>query len=403
MLAGRTWAATVVRIGLAAVWAFAAVTKVGDPAAAVRAVRAYRILPEWLAQGVGYGLPFLELTLAGLLLVGLATRAAAAVSAGLFAVFLAGIVSAAVRDLQIECGCFGGGGALAAGRSTSYTWEIVRDAVLLGLAVALVRWPRTRFALDDVVRRSAVAGVPEVRVGPRRTAEARRRVAELEQQRAAVGERRVLLAGALAGVLLVLATGVGIGLQAARVAGGDGPSPQAVSVADGVTVGRDGARATIELYEDPQCPACASFEQQVGPQLAVWAKAGTARVKYHVVAFLDGQSSTKYASRAAGALYCAADAGQFIAYHDLLYGNQPAEGTAGLTDDDLVSLGSRAGITGTGFPDCVRTKKYADFVSRISEQASRDGVLSTPTVLVDGNVVQPPTLTSVTAAVNSAT
>lgn len=55
MLAARTWAATVLRVGLAAVWAFAAVTKIGDPAAAVRAVRAYRLLPEWLAQGSATG------------------------------------------------------------------------------------------------------------------------------------------------------------------------------------------------------------------------------------------------------------------------------------------------------------------------------------------------------------
>ena len=103
-------ASTVLRVVLAAVWVWAAVAKIGDPAAAVRAVRAYDLLPEWLAQGVGYGLPFLELALALLLLLGLATRLAAVVSAVLFAVFLAGIVSAAARGLQIECGCFGGGG-----------------------------------------------------------------------------------------------------------------------------------------------------------------------------------------------------------------------------------------------------------------------------------------------------
>ena len=245
--------------------------------------------------------------------------------------------------------------------------------------------------------------MPEVRVGPRRTAEARRRVAELEQRRAAVGERRVLLAGALAGVLLVLATGIGIGVQAARESGADGPSPQAVSETDGVTVGRSGARATIEVYEDLQCPNCAAFEREVGPQLAVWQQAGTARVNYHVVSFLDGQSSTKYSSRSAGALYCAADAGQFTAYHDLLFTDQPAEGTAGLSDDELLSLGDRAGIPGTTFRDCVTTKKYADFVSRISEQASKDGVLGTPAVLVDGNVVQPASLAAITAAVNAAT
>jgi protein-disulfide isomerase len=401
----RVWAATVLRVALAAVWAYAAVTKIGDPAASVRAVRAYRLLPDVLARGVGYGLPFLELTLAVLLLVGLATRAAAAVSAVLFLVFLVGIVSAAARGLQIECGCFGGGGDLAAGESAAYTGEIVRDAVLLLLAVALVRWPRTRFALDDVVRRSASAGMPEVRVGPRRTAEARRRQAELAQQREAAGERRVLLAGALAGVLLVLVTGAGIGVQAARVSSSGGPSPQAVSIADGVQLGRSGARVTIEVYEDPQCPACANLEQQAGGQLRSWMASDTAKVHYFVISFLDSQSTTKYSSRAASALYCSADAGVFQAYHDLLFANQPAEGSAGLTDDQLISGGTRAGITGTAqstFAQCVKSKKYADFVSRISDQSSKAGILATPTVLVDGNPVQNATLAGITAAVEAA-
>jgi protein-disulfide isomerase len=401
----RVWAATALRVALAAVWAYAAVSKIGDPAAFVRAVRAYRLLPDVLARGVGYGLPFLELTLAVLLLVGFATRAVAAVSAALLLVFLVGMVSVAARGLRIECGCFGGGGSLAAGQSTAYTGEIVRDAVLLLLAVALVRWPRTRLALDDVVRRSASSGVPDVRVGPRRTAEARRRQAELAQQRAAAGESRVLLAGAVAGVLLVLVTGAGIGVQAARVSSSGGPSPQAVSIADGVQLGRSGARVTIEVYEDPQCPVCANFEQQAGGQLRSWMASNTAKVRYFVISFLDTQSTTKYSSRAAGALYCSADAGVFQAYHDLLFANQPPEGSAGLSDDQLISYGTQAGITGTAqqtFAQCVKSKKYSDFVSRISDQASKDGILGTPTVLVDGNPVQDVTLAGITAAVGAA-
>ena len=179
-VAAREWAATAARLLLAGVWAWAGVTKIGDPAAAVRAVRAYRLLPEWLAQGVGHGLPFLELTLAALLLAGLATRLAAVVSAGLLAVFLAGMVSAAARGLQIECGCFGGGGDLAAGQSTAYTWEIVRDVALLLVALALSRWPRSRLAADTAVRATAESKVDSGRMGPRRTAEARRIATQID-------------------------------------------------------------------------------------------------------------------------------------------------------------------------------------------------------------------------------
>ena len=399
----RPWLATAARLLLAAVWVWAGVAKIGDPAAAVRAVRAYRLLPEWLAQGVGYGLPFLELALAALLLAGLATRVAAAVSAGLLAVFLAGMISAAARGLQIECGCFGGGGDLAAGQSTAYTGEIVRDVALLLVALALVRWPRSRYALDNRVRAAAESAVDTGRTGPRRTAEARRRMAELAERRRRQGQQRLRLTGALAGVLLVLVTGVGIGIQAARASTGDGPTPQAVTLAEGITVGRSSARIVVDVYEDPQCPACAQFEAETAAALADWVDAGTIKISYHVVSFLDSASTDRYSSRAANALYCAADAAVFPRYHELLFGNQPPEGGAGLSYDQLVQLGRQAGATGTEFETCVRNRPYADFVSRITDRASRNGVLSTPTVLVDGEPVQPATLATVRAAVDRAT
>lgn len=394
------WAATVVRLVLAGVWLWAALGKIGDPAASVRAVRAYRLLPEWLAQGVGYGLPFLELTLAALLLLGLATRFAAAASAALLVVFLVGMISAAARGLQIECGCFGGGGDLAAGRSTAYTLEITRDSVLLLLAVALVVRPLSRLALDDRIRRSGAAAVPEGRVGPRRTAEARRRLAELEERRRLAGERRVRVAGVLAAVLLVAVTGSGLAIQHARASGPAGPAPQAVTADDGAIVGRSDARVTIDLYEDPQCPVCKQFESEAGPTLATWVESGRARVRYHVISFLDRSSANRFSSRAANAMYCAADAGVFQRFHDAVYANQPPEGSAGPANEELVALGRTVGATSDAFAQCVLTGRYADFVTRISEQSSKDGILGTPTVLVNGNGLQPVTLANLTAAVN---
>jgi protein-disulfide isomerase len=212
----------------------------------------------------------------------------------------------------------------------------------------------------------------------------------------------VRFVGALAGVLLIVAAGVGIGVQAARTP--NAPSPQAVSVADGVELGRSGARVSIELYEDPLCANCKTFNDTAGPQLQAWINSSTASVKYHVVSYLNSQSPTQYPSRAAAAMYCAADAGRFGEYHDIVFGDQPTPG-ADITDDELIADGPRAGITGPqqdAFAQCVKSKKYADFVSQISEQASQDGILATPTLFVDGKPVQNVSLAGVTAAVNAA-
>ena len=393
------WLGTAARVLLGVVWAWAAVSKMGDPAASVRAVRAYELLPEWLAKGVGYGLPFLEIGLAILLIAGLATRLAAVLSSALLVVFLGGIISAAARGLQIECGCFGGGGQLGAGQSTAYTGEILRDAGLLAVSLFLVWAYRTRFAVDNLIR--SYGPQPSVR-GPRKTAEARRRLAALLEERRQQGERRVRLASAAALLGLVALVGAGIGVQASRIPAATGPAPAGVSLSDGVTVGRSTAPVTLDLYEDPQCPVCAQFESQVGPTISSWIASGKVKVHYHVISFLDSASTTDYSSRAANALYAAAGVSPdaFAKYHQLLYQQQPAEGSAGLTEDKLVQLAQQAG--GGAAADQIRAGTYADYVARATDQSSKDGVTGTPTVLVNGKTVGQPTLAQVTAAVNAA-
>jgi uncharacterized membrane protein YphA (DoxX/SURF4 family) len=130
------------------VWIVAGSSKIGDLAASGRAVNAYRLLPYDAATFLGAALPFLEIALGVLLIVGLATRVGAVVSVLLLVVFIAGIASAWARGLRIDCGCFGGGGDLAANQQPTYFSETIRDIALLLVAGFLVIFPRSRFSLD---------------------------------------------------------------------------------------------------------------------------------------------------------------------------------------------------------------------------------------------------------------
>ncbi|MFD0259183.1 MauE/DoxX family redox-associated membrane protein [Kitasatospora indigofera] len=141
------WIGTVVRLALAVVWGWAGLAKISDPAEAAQAVRAYEILPESLVKPVGYALPFLEVALAVLLVIGLGVRIVAVVSALLLLTFIAGITSAWVRGISIDCGCFGGGGTVDASQ-TEYLQEILRDTGFLLLAAWLVYRPRTKLSAD---------------------------------------------------------------------------------------------------------------------------------------------------------------------------------------------------------------------------------------------------------------
>ncbi len=145
------WLGLLARLLVGGVWLVAGWVKLADPAASVRAVRAYQVLPEAVVPAFGHGLPVLELCVGLLLVTGLAQRLAAAVSVLLFVAFIIGISAAWARGLQIECGCFGGGGAAGADAADKYPWEILRDAGLLALSLLLAWRPTTRWSLDGAI------------------------------------------------------------------------------------------------------------------------------------------------------------------------------------------------------------------------------------------------------------
>ncbi|WP_263972309.1 MauE/DoxX family redox-associated membrane protein [Spongiactinospora rosea] len=142
---------TVARLVVAGVLIVAGWLKIGNPALSVRAVEAYELLPGAVATVVGYGLPILEIVVGVLLVVGLLTRIAGAISALLMLAFVIGIASAWARGLRIDCGCFGGGGELAAGEDPEYLLEIVRDFGIALLAAWITIRPPGRFALDSAL------------------------------------------------------------------------------------------------------------------------------------------------------------------------------------------------------------------------------------------------------------
>ena len=139
------------RLGLAAVWLISGYLKAIDPRTTVVAVRGYQIFPESLVVPVASVLPYLEIALGLLLAAGLATRLAAVLSAVVLVAFVGGVISAAARGLSIDCGCFGGGGDVAAGQ-TAYVQEILRDLGFLALAGYLIVRPDTPASVDRWVR-----------------------------------------------------------------------------------------------------------------------------------------------------------------------------------------------------------------------------------------------------------
>ena len=140
------------RLFLGGVLVFAGWSKVGKPFTSERAVQAYEIMPDALAGWVGLTLPFVEIVLGVLLVLGLFTRPVAVVSTLLMVAFVIGISQAWARGLTIDCGCFGGGGQIGANQ-TKYPQEIARDASFAAAGVWLWWRPQSLASLDRLLFR----------------------------------------------------------------------------------------------------------------------------------------------------------------------------------------------------------------------------------------------------------
>ena len=156
----QPWIGLVARLTLGGVLFVAGYLKVGTPDKSQMAVRAYEMLPISLANLLGLILPPVEIVIGALLILGALTRVMAALGGFTMIVFIIAIAQAWARGLNIDCGCFGGGGSVAPGE-TKYLQEILRDLGLVFLAAYLIRYPSTKFSLDRNQNRKSSQGEVE--------------------------------------------------------------------------------------------------------------------------------------------------------------------------------------------------------------------------------------------------
>ena len=153
---------------------------------------------------------------------------------------------------------------------------------------------------------------------------------------------------------------------------------------------------SIQLFVDYFCPVCATFEETNGDQIATLVESGAATVEIFPYAILDSVSQgTKYSTRAANAAACVADYSpdQYFEFHQIMFANQPEEGTGGLTDDEITALTVKAGVENpTAIKKCISDQKFKDWVAAARERHRTEGVPNsnvetvegTPTVIVNG-------------------
>ncbi len=155
-------------------------------------------------------------------------------------------------------------------------------------------------------------------------------------------------------------------------------------------VGQDVPTGAVEvsIYADFMCPACAAFEFEVGPELDQMREEGLIELSYHPISILDRGSPTQYSTRAANAAATVADGApeHFLEFQELLFENQPRQGQNHWNDRELADFARQAGVpddVASTIPDGLDRA----WVQVATEQASVDGMQGTPTVIVNGTVV----------------
>ncbi|WP_431682299.1 DsbA family protein [Kitasatospora sp. KL5] len=242
-------------------------------------------------------------------------------------------------------------------------------------------------------QKSQQSGKPEQ---SRTSARERMQEAHRREKKAAAVRRRAVIAVSVVAALAV----VGGTVAAIATASDSDPAASAPLKVPANTSGKDGtvvvygkadAPHTVQVYEDFRCPVCKEFEASAGQAVQQLADSGQYKIEYHLAAFLDQNLGGKGSRTALAAAGAALDQGvdQFKKFHDVLYANQPDEREDGFGDvNRILELADKVpGLKTEAFTKAVTEGTYRPWAAKVDKAFSASGAQGTPTVVLDGKVL----------------
>ncbi|WP_260405838.1 DsbA family protein [Microbacterium sp. G2-8] len=210
---------------------------------------------------------------------------------------------------------------------------------------------------------------------------------------AAAGKNRSVFAIVISVVVIVAVAGVGaLVFWMNQTAKEPAASPAAASINEetgAIAIG-DGEN-TVAEYIDFMCPFCQQAFESYSDTTTELVESGDITLEIHPISILDRASQdTQFSTRSASAAYCVAEDNGDAVYPfvDLMFRNQPSEGSSGLDDAQIIEYAEQAGATGAA--DCIEAGEYMDYVTEMTEEtpiAEGGQGISTPTVVVNGEVI----------------
>jgi protein-disulfide isomerase len=150
------------------------------------------------------------------------------------------------------------------------------------------------------------------------------------------------------------------------------------------------AQSVLEIWEDPQCPYCAQFENAFGDLYDKLAAEDTVQVRFRPTAFLDRNFPGRHSARAINAWACAIDQNVGSNFHKVLYLSQPTVEGRGWEDSDFTTMAKTAGMPEGNIPafeQCVADGTYYKWGVQSTDLFYELGIPGTPNLTLDGKEI----------------
>lgn len=143
-----------------------------------------------------------------------------------------------------------------------------------------------------------------------------------------------------------------------------------------------GQPVTLDEYADFACPYCARFAQLALPQIEqdFAAELGDGRLVYR---FRHFPILGEWSWAAAAGAECAKRQGKFQQYHDAVFASIAQEDQPGLRE-----IAGQVGLDEAQLNDCLAAPETHQAVEQDAEEATSLGIRGTPTLVLNGRLLQ---------------
>ncbi|MEY9856195.1 protein-disulfide isomerase [Catenulispora sp. GAS73] len=224
------------------------------------------------------------------------------------------------------------------------------------------------------------------------------------QQRKSMQRRRLGVLGVVVvviGICVGVSVGIAVGSNSAKPRAYTPPTDGSVvadkyanpaNTATALFYGPASAPHTLTIFEDFRCPYCKALETGSASVYKTYVANGTLRVLFHPVPLIDAKDNGSGSLQSGSASVCAATAGKFDEYHDVLFAHQPNESTDAYSSTaTLISLAKQVpGLDTPAFEACVTAGTYKGLVQQNWSDFNSLRLQGTPTLMLDGKTLSLP-------------